>query len=142
MELVYAEYANDMKSLGNRARVEIANTGKIAYSKEAKQKYQNEVTSLENKLTNALKNTPKERQALRLANAEIVEKKKADPNMKKEDLKKTSQRAVSKARQEVGSVTRRDRILYKIDGELYQTKIQEDHLDQPSYWMIICFLSR
>ena len=39
-------------------------------------------------------------------------------------------------------VTRRDRILYKIDGELYQTKIQEDHLDQPSYWMIICFLSR
>lgn len=24
-------------------------------------------------------------------------------------------------------VTRRDRILYKIDGELYQTKIQEDH---------------
>ena len=30
-------------------------------------------------------------------------------------------------------VTRRDRILYKI---------QEDHLDQPSYWMIICFLSR
>lgn len=34
-------------------------------------------------------------------------------------------------------VTRRDRILYKIDGELYQTKIQEDHLDQPSYWMII-----
>ena len=30
-------------------------------------------------------------------------------------------------------VTRRDRILYKIDGELYQTKIQEDHLDQPKF---------
>lgn len=117
MELVYAEYANDMKALGNRARVEIANTGKIAYSKEAKQKYQNEVTSLENKLTNALKNTPKERQALRLANAEIAEKKKADPNMKKEDLKKTSQRAVSKARQEVGSVTRRDRNIDITDRE-------------------------
>ena len=30
-------------------------------------------------------------------------------------------------------VTRRDRILYKIDGELYQTKIQEDHLDHPKF---------
>lgn len=31
MELVYADYANDMKALANAARVEAANTGKIAY---------------------------------------------------------------------------------------------------------------
>lgn len=37
---------------------------------------------------------------------------------------------------------KRDSILYQIDGELYQAKIQEEHLDQPSYWMIICALSR
>lgn len=36
MELIYADYANTMKSLANQARVEISKTGKIAYSKEAK----------------------------------------------------------------------------------------------------------
>ena len=38
MELVYADYANSMKSLANTARVELKTTGKIAYSSEAKAK--------------------------------------------------------------------------------------------------------
>ena len=117
MELAYAEYANDMKALGNRARMEIANTGKIAYSADAKKKYQTEVNSLDRKLKEALSNTPRERQALRLANAEVKAKRLENPDMKKEDIKKASQQAVTKYRAEVGSVNRRTRNIDITDKE-------------------------
>lgn len=117
MELAYAEYANDMKALGNRARMEIANTGKIAYSADAKKKYQTEVSSLDRKLKEALSNTPRERQALRLANAEVKAKRLENPDMKKEDIKKASQQAVTKYRAEVGSVNRRTRNIDITDKE-------------------------
>lgn len=117
MELLYADYANDMKALGNKARAEVASTGKIPYSKDAKQKYQAEVKSLSDKLTEAEKNRPKEREALRRANAEISEKIKAEPNMKKSDLKKLRQRTVSKYREEVGSASRRERNIDITDRE-------------------------
>ena len=117
MELVYADYANDMKHLANQARMEMVNTGKIAYSVEAKRKYQNEVSSLNDKLNKALSNAPIERQALRLANAEIAEKQKANPDMKKADLKKIKQQAVTKYRNEVGASTRRERNIDITDKE-------------------------
>ena len=117
MELVYADYANDMKHLGNQARMEMVNTGKIAYSAEAKRKYQSEVSSLNDKLNKALSNAPIERQALRLANAEITEKQKANPDMKKADLKKIKQQAVTKYRNEVGASTRRERNIDITDKE-------------------------
>lgn len=117
MEVVYAEYANSMKSLGNKARLEATNTGKIPYSTEAKKEYASEVKSLEDKLTNAQVNRPREREALRRANAEISEKLAADPDMKKEDIKKLKQRAVTKYRAEVGSVKRSDRNIEISDRE-------------------------
>lgn len=117
MELVYADYANDMKTLANKARVEIANSGKIAYKAEAKNKYQAEVKSLDDKLTEAQKNRPKEREALRRANVEIQAKIKANPDAKKEDIKKWKQQAVTKYRAEVGSVKRSDRNINITDKE-------------------------
>lgn len=117
MEIVYADYANSMKDLGNRARMEIANTGKIQYSASAKKEYADEVKDLNDKLKNALANTPRERQAIRLATADVQAKKAANPNMKKEDIKKASQQALSKRRQEVGSVSRRARNINITDKE-------------------------
>lgn len=117
MEVVYADYANDMKAMANKARVEVAKTGKIAYNAEAKNKYQAEVKSLGNKLTDAQKNRPKEREALRRANVEIQAKIKANPDAKKEDIKKWKQQAVSKYRAEVGSVKRSDRNINITDKE-------------------------
>ena len=117
MELAYADYANSMKSLANQARIEMKTTGKIEYSATAKAKYLDEVKSLDDKLNKALLNTTRERQALRLANAEIKSKQLTDPDMKGDDLKKTSQRAVTKYRDEVGSVKRRDRSIDITDRE-------------------------
>ena len=117
MELLYADYANSMKALANQARVEINNTGKIAYSKQAKAKYAEEVASLEQKLDDALRNAPKERAAQRLANVRVSEKQAADPDMKKSDLKKVKQQAITAARSDVGATSRRDRNIVITDTE-------------------------
>ena len=122
MELVYADYANDMKSLGNRARIEMVNTGKIPYSSAAKKTYAAEVKSLMDKLDNSDLNKIKERSAQRKANAEISTKKKAyfeanGEELKGETLRKLSQQALNKYRQEVGSISRRDRNIEITDKE-------------------------
>lgn len=116
MERAYAEYANTMKSMANSARVEASKSGKIAYSSKAKATYQKEVDSLNDKLNTALLNAPKERQAQRLANAEVA-KLKATTNMDKGDLKKASQRALTSAREQVGVVSRTDRNIQITDRE-------------------------
>ena len=121
MEIIYADYANSMKSLANKARIEKENTGKIAYSKEAKKQYAKEVKSLDDKLNTALLNTTRERAAQRMANAEIKEKKaKAKEDgveLKTSEIKKASQQALSKYRTELGSVSRRDRSIVITDDE-------------------------
>ena len=117
MERAYAEYANCMKSLANKSRVEIANTGKIAYSSTAKKTYDEEVKSLNAKLRLAQLNAPKEREAQRRANIEIARKKKDNPDMTKEEIKKASQQAISKYRNEVSSVSRRERNIKITDRE-------------------------
>lgn len=102
-ELLYADYANKMKSLANRARKEILSTGKIEYKASAKETYQKEVDSLLSKLNISLKNAPKERQAQIMANIEITAKKQSNPDMSKSEIKKASQQALVRARTRVGA---------------------------------------
>ena len=103
MERAYADYANKMKAMANAARVEAAHTGKIAVNANAKRVYEAEVKSLDKKLEKALLNAPRERQAQLLANADVNAKKRDNPNMKPEELKKFSQQALSKYREAVGA---------------------------------------
>lgn len=122
MELVYAKYANDMKHLANQARMAMVNTGKIQYSATAKKEYQNEVKSLLDKLDNSDLNRIKERTAQRKANVEVQQKMKEyyeenGEKLKGEALRKISQQALSKAREEVGSVSRRERNVEITDRE-------------------------
>src|SRR5574344_743991 len=102
-EEAYAEYANKMKSLGNQARKEMINAGKIPYSASAKAAYQKEVDSLDAKLNVALKNAPRERQAQIMANAIVAAKKKDNPDMTKSESKKANQQALTQARANVGA---------------------------------------
>lgn len=102
-ELFYADYANYMKSLGNQARKEMVNSGKIEYSASAKKTYQSEVDSLKAKLNVSLMNAPKERQAQIIANTIITTKKKDNPDLTKAEIKKISQQALTNARIKVGA---------------------------------------
>lgn len=116
-ELAYADYANNMKDLANRARIEMVNTGKIAYSKNSQHIYQAEVDSLMDKLRTAQLNAPRERAAQRKANADVKAKILADPTMERSDIKKAKQRALTKYREEVGSISRRNRDIDISDRE-------------------------
>lgn len=117
MERAYADYANRMKSLANQARKEAMSTGKVSYSKTAKDAYRAEVDSLMAKLNTAQLNAPRERQAQLKANAEIISKKKANPDMKPDEIKKASQQALTKYRNSVGSISRRERSIKITDRE-------------------------
>ena len=121
MERLYADYANRMKDLANRARVEAANTGKIAYSKTAKATYSEEVRSLDEKLRVALMNAPRERQAQLRANAEVNAKvrraKEEGRDLKNDEIKKAGQQALSRSRADVNSVSRKDRSIKITDRE-------------------------
>lgn len=102
-ELAYAKYANEMKSLANKARLEMVNTGKIAYSSSARTTYQKEVDDLMSQLNVALLNAPRERQAQVMANATVNAKKQDNPDMTKAELKKERQRALASSRAAVGA---------------------------------------
>lgn len=122
MEVLYADYANSMKSMANQARVEMVRTGKIAYSASAKATYSAEVDSLMSKLNTALLNSARERAAQRRANAEVDNKKRAyeeehGTKMKPGDVKKASQQALTKHRNAVGAIPRRDRSIDITDRE-------------------------
>ena len=62
-ELAYADYANHMKQLARRARVEMVRTKDFEYSPAARKKYQAEYTSLREKLRHA---KSKDRKSTRL----------------------------------------------------------------------------
>ena len=117
MELVYADYANTMKAMANRARKELISTGNLKTNDQAKKTYQAEVSSLKAKLNTALLNKPRERLAQLKTNAEISAKIEADPTMKPGDIKKAKQMAISKYRDQVGSITRRKRLINITDRE-------------------------
>lgn len=103
MENIYADYANHMKALANQARKEMMTAGKIKYDSQAKKVYQAEVESLNRKLMVSEKNKPRERQAQTIANSRINAMKQSNPGMDKDDIKKLSQRELSRARDLVGA---------------------------------------
>ncbi len=124
-ELLYAEYANSMKSLANQARKEMISTGNLVYDRNAAKVYQAEVDSLMAKVNEAEKNSVRERQAIRLTDAAVKEKKARDEAAGididskdyKKDIRKTNQQSMTKYRQEVGAVSRRDRNITITDRE-------------------------
>ena len=117
MELLYADYANSMKSLGNKARMEMVATGNLKTNKAAKETYKKEVSSLNKKLNEALLNSPRERAAQRMATIEVNKMKEANPDMTNEDLKKAKQRALVSSRNAVGAISRKKRNIEITDSE-------------------------
>ena len=121
MELIYADYANSMKDMANKARIELSNTGKIAYNRDAKKRYESEVKRLKDKLYKAELNVTRERAANRMAAATVEAKKKeakeSGKEIKNKDMQKAGQQALTRYRQEVGSVSRKDRNIVIDDDE-------------------------
>jgi len=103
METVYAEHANALKALGNKARLAATRTPNLKYSPVAKHTYAKEVESLKAKLRIAFLNKPLERQAQLAANAVYRAKLKANPDMDPSDKKRLKGQALEEARSRVGA---------------------------------------
>lgn len=102
-EELYADYANSMKDLANKARKEAINMEIPSKNPEAAMAYKNEVDSLNEKLAIALRNAPKERQAQVLANVAMHELFNSNPGMTKDQIKKEAQLQIKIARAKVGA---------------------------------------
>lgn len=102
-EEIYADYANNLKSLANRARKAMIDTPDKKYSPEAKKTYAAQYDSLMHKLNQSLMNAPRERQAQLLATSVVKAKMEANPNMEKEEVKKIKQKALTEARNKLGA---------------------------------------
>lgn len=103
IESIYADHANGLKALANKARLALLGTPNLKYSPSAKDIYTPEVESLKAKLYLANRNRPLERQAQLLANKIVRAKKEANPNMEAADLKKIKGQALEEARTRVGA---------------------------------------
>lgn len=102
-EAAYADYANKMKALANKARKEYLDTPNLKYSPEAKTKYAAEVSSLNAKLNAAKKNAPLERAAQVYANVYFAACKREHPDMDKDEQKKIKGQALTAARNRIGA---------------------------------------
>lgn len=117
MELMYADYANTMKANANRARLEMLVTPNLEYNREMRKVYAEEVRSINKKLSQAMVNAPREREAQRRANVKRQEAIDRNADISNKDLKKKSQQALTQARTNVNSVSRRDRSIVLTDRE-------------------------
>lgn len=105
IESVYADHSNRLKALANQARKESLSVKSIPYSPSAKRTYSAEVKSLTAKLDLAKRKRPLERQAQRLANAQVSLRRQANPDMDPDSLKKIKFQALTEARIRTGVIT-------------------------------------
>ena len=110
MEKVYAIYANQMKALGNKARLSASKIKAEPVSNSAKEAYASEIKSLDDKLNRALSNAPYERKAQMVANVELKAKIDNNPNMTDSEKRKKGQQALNAARSKVIPGGKKERI--------------------------------
>jgi hypothetical protein len=103
IEQVYASHSNELKALANAARRELVSTENIKYEPSAKKHYADAVASLDSKLNAALKNSPLERQAQVVANRIVAQKRRDNPGMEKDELRKVKGQALTEARIRTGA---------------------------------------
>lgn len=115
-EEAYADYANKMKALANRARLEYTATPTLMRSASASKTYQPEVDRLTAALRQAQLNAPREREAQRIANARVKAKIEDNNITDKDEISKIRRAAISDARVQTGANGRQTRIVIS-DGE-------------------------
>lgn len=103
IENLYADYANSLKGIANKARRIVLSTKDIPYSASARITFDKEVRTLRDKLALAYRNKPLERKAQLMANKIISAKIRDNPDIDPDDLKKLKSRALEEARARYGA---------------------------------------
>jgi DNA-binding CsgD family transcriptional regulator len=103
IERVYADHSNRMKALANEARKSMVAQPSVTRSPSAAKVYDAQVKSLDAKLNNALRNSPRERQAQVFADTVVSAKRAANPNMDNAQIKRAQSQALTEARARMGA---------------------------------------
>lgn len=132
MEKVYGTYANEMKALANRARLESSHIKMDHMNPVAKKLYAKEIDELDTALKIATQNAPLERKAQSLASHLFAMKRADNPELAydKDKKKKAEAQCMDEARYRVGAkknnITITDRQWEAIQaGAISSTKLQE-----------------
>lgn len=106
-EIIYANYANSLKALGNESRkMSVATSKKIETNREAAKEYAKEVESIKRKLDEQKAYAPREREAQRQASYVVrtkIQEKGGMDAIDKEDLKKIKTQALAAQRARLDS---------------------------------------
>ena len=132
MEKVYGEYANEMKALANKARLEASHIRIEPANPVARKLYIDEVRTLDAALSTAKSNAPLERKAQQLAASLFKLKKQDNPDLEFDEDKKKKVKAqcLEEARYRIGAkkinITISDKQWEAIQaGAISGTKLEE-----------------
>lgn len=113
IEGVYAEHANSMKGLANKARLATLNQKPVPWNRQASKTYATEVASLDAKYKQAIRSKPIERKA-QIVGEEIYKAKLANtPGMSAKEKQTWKGRSINLARNRLDSVKPRVEITSK-----------------------------
>lgn len=133
MEEVYADYANRLKALGDRARKASIEVEDMKYSPMANKIYAHEVASLDQKYFESKKDSPRERHAQMLGNARLEEEKQRNPDMTKGEISKLSDALLKEARESMGIKKNKFEITPKEWEAIQAGAIRKTKLEQILY---------
>ena len=102
VENLYAEHANSLKALANKARKEAVSQPRVKKNPQAARRYSREVAELKAQINVARKAKPLERQAQVIANGVVDAKVRSNPDMSYKDRAKVTAMALKTARQRLG----------------------------------------
>lgn len=102
IENLYAEHANSLKALANKARKEAVSQPRVKKNPQAARRYSREVAELKAQINVARKAKPLERQAQVIANGVVDAKVRSNPDMSYKDRAKVTAMALKTARQRLG----------------------------------------
>lgn len=102
VENEYANYINKLKARQNKAQKIYDSIPRMVRKPEAAKKYPNEIKSLNQKLTRARSNAPRERQAQLLASNEYYKKLGKNKDMGKDERKRLKSQLLAEARNKSG----------------------------------------
>lgn len=103
IEVLYASHANEMKALGNKARLAASKTPRQERDPVARKKYEAERLSLNRKLQAVQANAPQERAAQRLSEKIYKIRLEDNPGMDADQKKKVKTQSLENARVRTGS---------------------------------------
>lgn len=130
VEAAYADYANHLKAKANEARKQIITTESQKVNAGAKQKYAEQIKTIDTAIKNWETNQPKERAAQRYAQSKTNEFKDKYPNESKKEVSKRRDMYLKEGRAKTGAKSTKVEMTGDIWEAIQQGAVSEHKLNR------------